>query len=373
MDALPNNRYVIEMIAAKRAQEKEICKIHKQPLITYCKETTCQSLVCYVCMLTDHVDHKVEDINKKSEKIRKTLKKMQRKNEQAKEEIVERVHVRKKIIEEMQITAGKTVNDIETAGNKIVNEVTKAIEEYKVEVMQKHNRQCRKLTEECNMLLDTITDISISEERLDVAMNNSDMDVIRGFDEVKNTYKQTNVAARSIDAIDLSKSYEVTSFKPVKFDNIDIRQEVFGELQNVAHLIPHIKKKETEKADQPTTEESPSEATHVVSWKCHGNQMCANELGQIFITNKEDTNDKSWLHMYNIRGEELHTVAFDTEIEELASVCDGIRNMLVLWTHGEKDIELRGVLHPGLVLDAMNSPYGSGNAFLFSPQLSRFS
>ena len=68
----PQNKYIFKLLQGRKESPPrlfEMCKEHDRELSLYCKDSTCESKLCQLCLLESHKNHNVVDLVKE-EKIK---------------------------------------------------------------------------------------------------------------------------------------------------------------------------------------------------------------------------------------------------------------------------------------------------------------
>ena len=107
------------------------CKKHRQPLVLFCNNQGCQIAVCSACIVTKHQGHKIIDIDKKAEDIKKEVRKLGEGSQKMKDIFSKQIKGLKEANGKLKRTETKTLDNLDRTRASLYQQVDDAIEEYK--------------------------------------------------------------------------------------------------------------------------------------------------------------------------------------------------------------------------------------------------
>ena len=222
---------MIELQKEKIKQEKKkdsICEKHNRPLTTFCDNEKCQVVLCEICMLREHRDHKIVEIDKKAEQIVRILLKRKENIDAIRADYVTHTQSMREIADEINAETSKTLDAIDNAREILLDQVMKNTEKLKNDTIQMQQKNLKAIKATCTdfrEIKEMHQEAGIFIEK--VINNSSPYDLVIKKSEIE---KEVN---DMIDKVkpgrDWLNSYSLPSFN-VK-DHDDFMSEVVGKLE----------------------------------------------------------------------------------------------------------------------------------------------
>ncbi len=142
----------------------DVCDKHKLPLVIFCNEQSCQSIVCHTCVLLKHRDHKVMELSEKVQAIKQEFDTIWNATEKAVENDTAHVLQLNEVLREIFRSAGDAVDKIQAEKKKMITAIEKEAEEHIRRVYEIQENE----TEQVNQALN---DVSARIVKLDETKN----------------------------------------------------------------------------------------------------------------------------------------------------------------------------------------------------------
>ncbi len=342
---------MIELQKEKTKQEKKkdtICEKHDRPLTTFCDNETCQVVLCEICMLREHRDHKIVEIEEKAEQIVRILLKKKENIDAIRVDYVKHTQVMREIVDEINTKTSKTLDAIDNAREKLLDQVMKCTEALKNKAIQMQQKNLKSIKATCTDFREIKEIHQEAGTFIEKFINeNSPYDLVIKKSEIEK--EVDDIVGHVKPGRGWLNSYSLPSFNTKPHD--DFMSEVVGKLEEEKRGVPlpgnvgKILKAEYDA--EVLTGMKPVQAKLSHSWKgsVKGGIACS-PTGTIFAF------DGKTVKSYDIDGTERMSVNVD--VEQIKGICClNFDNTDLFVLSCKNTIQLRHG-ETGALLDSMN-------------------
>ena len=319
------------MIAMKHQQNYQPpggeCKRHKQPLVIFCNERSCQFFVCSVCIVTKHQGHKVVDIQDKADEMMKQVKELATKSKKMSDIFTDQVKNMKEAKQKLKNTASKALDGLDRTRALLYQQVDDAIETYKATVDENQQKYNGEIEEDAKNIANKKSQLEECLQLANQVIHDEDpSNVIKQSQLMITKYKELSGLAE--EQKDVKTSFQIISFLPQKHD--DFKEEMVGK------LVSHI-----ENISMPSSGFMPTKATLIKSWLVDGVSVASSIEGDIYAGVKED--NIGYLKSFDSEGNEKMCVALGISegVEGLACANINGHSMIVVAARSKHFIQIR--------------------------------
>ncbi len=352
---------MIENEEAEKAQDKNICHKHKQPLTVYCDNEKCQELLCATCIVVKHRDHEIVDLDDKVDRIKNMSDwryGAERQINTERQELLWKDANMDDLLKEIQENASEACKEIDKQKAIILNKYMEAMDEVekqanseKVKIGQIKQRQLKSATSLQRNMRKRIESLDKASELLNqIRKINDRYDIIRNGRVVSAIHKEIGDINPEIE--EWANSYGEIKFK-TDVDTKFIKPKL-GEIiceKNATTFQNFGLAPRREKFTSTTL-------SFVKRWEtdtAHDKMLTSNSLGQIFT-------GMDGLVAFDLDGREVLNVPSLTAHGRTMSFYHGNGEDLLLIGDGGNKFEVRDTL--GKLLYAVPVPKASCVSFI---------
>ncbi len=388
VENFPRNIYVEEIINMKqksKTKAEDFCKKHRLPVSMFCEHKDCKEIYCPKCILAEHKDHKALDVLDKVEEIKENLMEKKSVITAIKSPIITKMQKIEEIVEEINISASKALDEINYSKGVILREYEEAMQQvrnqadlYTMKVIEHHKKQLARITKPYNELTKRKEALEDCWFMIGKFFDNAPNDIVRNSEAITNVYlkaaHEPEETTNHIEYYELPKftrnlsipRHAIPLLGQVSMDHKDGHCangiQCNGDIGSRRSCLLESIDENNDNLYIPKRAKTIS-ATHVNSWKGERDLIASNEMGML----------------YNIGGDRLQAfnsggkLRMEVGLKERAVGITCLRNMLILTN--DKSIHLRDG-STGEFLDKLVIPHfepsgggicqGPGNTVLIS-------
>ncbi len=195
------------------------CSKHGKPLIMYCDEKECQTLLCTTCIVTKHHKHNLVDIPQKAEEMKKCLVGTNENNKRLKDAFDNQIKILNGAVEDINKTASKALDDLDERRATLCQQVNEVIDAHRAKVMQEQQEQLEKVT-------DVVKDITTKRAGIEQDVNLAEQ--VLNCDNPNDVIHNSALIVSNIREPETKLTYKTISFLSIRDDNF--KHKILGQL-----------------------------------------------------------------------------------------------------------------------------------------------